>query len=268
MKDDLLDVIQDEARLEAVRRTSLLDSPPEEAFDRLTRTATIVLRAPIAIVSLADSDRLFFKSQCGLGEPLATWRQNPLTHSFCRYVVGHGEPLFVSDARRDPVFAEYPAVLELGVTAYAGIPLLTAEGHALGTFSVVDTRPREWTEEEMGILRVLATCTMSEIELRLRVAELRALTTNLEGVVESRTRALKASEERQGVLLDVNNAIVNCLDRDSLLSTIGTALTDAIPFTRASLVLHDQIKDTFRTLVVTGSVAPDTAIPVGTQWPR
>ncbi|MGE5415027.1 MAG: hypothetical protein ACM3NW_12680, partial [Syntrophomonadaceae bacterium] len=71
LNDKLVDVIQNEARLEALRRTSLLDSPPEEAFDRLTRVATAVLRVPVALVSLVDSDRHFFKSQCGLPEPLA-----------------------------------------------------------------------------------------------------------------------------------------------------------------------------------------------------
>src|SRR5206468_4436885 len=103
-KEKLLEVIQDEARLDALRRTSLLDSPPEEAFDRLTRLATTVLRVPVALVSLVDGDRQFFKSQCGLKEPLATARQTPLTDSFCKHAVGSGEPLVVPDARRDPLF--------------------------------------------------------------------------------------------------------------------------------------------------------------------
>ena len=268
MTVEFVDVIQDEARLEALRRTSLLDSPPEETYDRLTRMATTVLRVPVALVTLVDSNRQFYKSQCGLGEPLATWRQNPLTHSFCKYAVGLHAPFLVADARRDPRFERWPTVLELGVAAYAGIPLVTSEGHALGTFSVVDTRPREWTEDEIEVLRVLAACTMSEIDLRRAVDELREMTTNLQGLVESRTSALTASEERRRVLLHVNNAIVTCLDRDSLLATIGTALKGAIPFDRASLVLHDPVKDTLTTLVVTGSVPSDTAIPVGTKWPR
>ena len=104
LKDKLADILENEARLEALRRTSLLDSPPEEAFDRLTRAATTVLRVPVALVSLVDSDRHFFKSQCGLSEPLASLRQNPLTHSFCKHAVGSREPLVVTDARADPVF--------------------------------------------------------------------------------------------------------------------------------------------------------------------
>ena len=156
MMDTLVDVIENEARLEALRRTALLDSPPEETFDRLTRLATSVLHVPVAIVSLVDGTRQFFKSHSGLSEPLASSRQTPVTHSFCKHAVESREPLVVADARRDPRFGHKHAFSELGVIAYAGIPLITSEGHALGTFCVVDRRPHQWTEEEIGILRVLA----------------------------------------------------------------------------------------------------------------
>jgi formate hydrogenlyase transcriptional activator len=253
--------LENEARLEALRRTMLLDSSPEEAFDRLTRLATTVLRVPVALVSLVDGDRQFFKSQCGLNEPLASARQTPLTHSFCKHALGSREPLLVTDARRHPQFEHHPAVSELGVIAYAGIPLITSDGHALGTFCVVDGQPHEWTEEEISILRVLATSTMCEIELRRVVGDLR-------DVVESRTVELRTSEERLRVLLDVNNAIVTCLDRDSLFSATVVALRCAIPFDRAALVLHDPVKDVFRVLGVAGSVPSPTLIPLGTEWPR
>jgi GAF domain-containing protein len=210
-----------------LRRTALLDSPPEEAFDRLTRAATAVLRVPVALVSLVDSDRHFFKSQCGLAEPLASSRQNPLTHSFCKHAVGSREPLVVAEALGDPLFGPYSDVT--GVRAYAGIPLITSEGHALGTFCVVDWRPHNWTEEEIGILRVLAASTMSEIELRRLVGELRSMTANLQSLVEARTSELRASEERLRVLLDVNNAVVTCLSRDSLFSATTAALRRVVP---------------------------------------
>src|SRR5213594_4396598 len=238
----------------------LLDSPPEEAFDRLTRLATAVLRVPVALVSLVDGNRQFFKSQCGLTEPLASTRQTPLTTSFCKHAVGSGEPLVVPDARRDPRFEHNPIVSD-GVIAYAGIPLITSDGHALGTFCVVDGQPHEWTEEEIGILRVLATSAMCEIELRRVVGDLR-------DVVESRTSELRASDERLRVLLDVNNAIVTCLDRDSLFAATTDALRRAIPFDRAALVLHDPVRDVFKVLGVAGAVPSPTLIPLGTEWPR
>jgi len=267
-KGKLSNVIANEARLEALRRTSLLDSPPEEAFDRLTRLATAVLHVPVALVSLVDSDRQFFKSQCGLSEPLASLRQTPLTNSFCKHVVGSREPLVVADARRDPLFRQSVGASDVEVIAYAGVPLITSEGYALGTFCIVDRQPHDWTEEEIGILRVLATSAMSEIELQRVVGELRALTQNLQSAVESRTSELRASEERQRVLLAVNNAIVTCLDRDSLFSSTVAALQSAIPFDRAALVLHDPVKDVFKVLGVAGPVPSPSVIPLGTEWPR
>jgi len=246
LKDKLAEILENEARLEALRRTSLLDSPPEEAFDRLTRAARTVLRVPVALVSLVDCDRHFFKSQCGLDEPLASLRQNSLTHSFCKHAVGSREALVVADARGHPLLG--PSSDATGVIAYAGIPLITSEGHALGTFCVVDQQPHEWTEEEIGILRVLATSAMSEIELRRVVGDLRARTTSLERVVESRTSELRDSEGRQRVLLDVNNAIVTCLDRNSLLTATAAALQKAIPFDRFALHLYDPGRDVFKAL--------------------
>src|SRR5262245_3464148 len=79
------EVIQNTARLAALRTTSLLDTPPEEVFDRLTRLATSALQVPVALVSLVDGDRQFFKSSIGLPEPWASLRQTPLTHSFCKH---------------------------------------------------------------------------------------------------------------------------------------------------------------------------------------
>jgi formate hydrogenlyase transcriptional activator len=268
LQDQLRHVIEDEARLEALRRTSLLDSAPEEAFDRLTRVATALLRVPVAIVSFVDRDRVFIKSHCGLSGPLASSREAPLSNSLCKHAVGSREPIVVTDAREHPLLGHYPAIFDLGVIAYAGIPLIDSEGHALGTFCVVDRQARTWTDDEIGLLRALATSTISEIEQRRLVRELQALTANLEGLVESRTTELRSSEERRRVLLDVNNAVVNCLDRDSLFSATTDALRRAIPFDRAALVLHDPAKDVFKVLGVAGPVPSPPIIPVGTEWPR
>jgi formate hydrogenlyase transcriptional activator len=267
MQDELAETIGDQTRLEALRRTALLDSRPEEVFDRLTRVATAVLRVPVALVTLLDSDRHFFKSQCGLTEPLATARETPLTHSFCKHAVGSREPFIVPDVRTHPLFRDRP-VVEGQVIAYAGIPLITSEGHALGTFCVIDWCPRDWTEEEIDILCVLAASTMSEIDLRLVAGDLRALTSSLQGLVDSRTSDLKAAEERQRVLLEVNNAIVTCLNRDSLFAATAEALKRVMPYDRAALVLHDPVKGVFQVLGVAGPVPSPPIIPLGTEWPR
>ncbi|HEV2130558.1 MAG TPA: hypothetical protein VGR27_05625, partial [Longimicrobiaceae bacterium] len=102
--------VGDAARLTALRRTSLLDTPAEEAFDRLTRLASRVLDAPSALVSLVDETREFFKSSVGLPEPWASRREAPLTHSFCKYEVDLRQPLIIADAREHPLVCDNLAI--------------------------------------------------------------------------------------------------------------------------------------------------------------
>jgi PAS domain S-box-containing protein len=156
------------ARLAAVARTALLDTPPEEAFDRLTRMAARLVGAPVSLLTLVTDDRQFFKSAMGLPEPWASRRSAPLSHSFCRQVAISGEPLVVEDARRHPLLRANPAVREFGWIAYAGVPLVGRDGGVLGSFAVVDGMPRLWSERDVTLLRDLAACAASEIELRLR----------------------------------------------------------------------------------------------------
>jgi PAS domain S-box-containing protein len=156
------------ARLAAVARTALLDTPPEEAFDRLTRMAARLLGAPVSLITLVTDDRQFFKSAMGLPEPWASRRSAPLSHSFCRQVAVSGQPLVVEDARRHPLLRANPAVREFGWISYAGVPLVTRDGGLVGSFSVVDGMPRLWSERDVTLLRDLAACAASEIELRLR----------------------------------------------------------------------------------------------------
>ena len=163
--------LDDRARLAALGRSGLIDTEPSEGFDRLTRLASRVLRAPVSLVSLVDDHRQFFKSAVGLDPAV---RETPLSHSFCQHVVRSGEPFVVTDARTDGRVVGNLAVDELGVVAYAGVPLVTEGGHVLGSFCVIDTEPRTWTDEELGLLEELAGSVVTEIELgeALRAAHL------------------------------------------------------------------------------------------------
>jgi DNA-binding CsgD family transcriptional regulator len=156
----------DRVRLDELAGLRLLDTPPEEPFDRLTRIAARALGAPIALVSLVDDRRQFFKSACGLAEPLASRRETPLSHSFCQHVVATAAPLIVSNARVHPLVCGNMAVTELGVVAYLGIPLAMPHGLTLGSFCVVDTEPRHWTIDDQQIMTALAASVVSEIALR------------------------------------------------------------------------------------------------------
>jgi GAF domain-containing protein len=173
-------VLRNDARLEALRRTGLLDSAPEGTFDRLTRLARRLLGAPVILVSLVDADRQFFKSVVGLPEPWATRRETPLSHSFCQHVVATGcqhvvatgAPPRIEDARQDPLVCDNLAIPELGVVAYLGAPLVTVEGQVLGSLCAIDTKPRTWTAEDAATLRDLAALVMSEVSLRHVALEL------------------------------------------------------------------------------------------------
>src|SRR3954447_6956449 len=161
----VLPALRDRHLLQAVRATGLLDEPPDPALDRLAALAAKVLNAPVALVSVVDADRQFFAGCLGLPEPYASTRETPLSHSFCQYTVATREPLVVTDAREDPALRDNLAVPELGVVAYAGVPLITRDGHALGALCVIDQRPRTWSSDQIAMLGDLAASVVSEIEL-------------------------------------------------------------------------------------------------------
>ena len=160
-------------RLAALRRTALLDTPPEEAFDRLTRMAARLLGTPVSLISLVADDHQFFKSATGLPEPWASRRVNPISFSFCGQVVATGEPLVLEDVRRHPLLRHNPVIRELGWVAYAGVPLVTRNGHTIGALCVVDKTPRLWSERDIALLQDLAASVATEIDLRTEIAERR-----------------------------------------------------------------------------------------------
>ena len=156
-----------DARLQALHRSGLLDAPPDEALDRLTRLATRLLGAPVALVSLVDADRQFFASATGLEEPWASARETPLEMSVCKYAVAAGDqPLIIDDTRHHALPVDTPALRDFGVRAYLGVPLGTHDGHSLGTLCVVDHQPRRWSDEDVAVVRDLAASATLVYQLR------------------------------------------------------------------------------------------------------
>ncbi|CAN5705561.1 GAF domain-containing sensor histidine kinase [soil metagenome] len=156
----------------ALHKSGLLDSPPEVVFDRLTAFTSRVLKVPVALISLVDDHRQFFKSSCGLPAPYEARRETPLSHSFCQHVVASDEPLIVSDARTHPLVKDNLAIPDLGVIAYAGMPLRDEKGVCLGALCAIDGVPRDWTEEELATLSALAAQVSAEFALRAQAARL------------------------------------------------------------------------------------------------
>jgi PAS domain S-box-containing protein len=166
----LTSVLADPGRLAAVRQTNLLDTPAEDAFDRVARLAARLLEVPIALVPLIEEDRQFFKACVGLPEPWASARQTPLSHSLCQHVVVARQPLAIGDTGRDALARDNPLVRELGLAAYLGVPLIDPSGHALGSVCVADRRPRDWTPEQVAVLTDLAGLVMTQIQLKAELA--------------------------------------------------------------------------------------------------
>ena len=179
MLEQFLNEVLNPARLAALRRLGLLDTPAEAVFDKLSDLASELLNTPVALVTLVDDTRQFFKSCRGLPEPWQSWRETPLSHSFCQHVVAGAEPLILTDARKDPRFAQNLAIADLGVVAYLGVPLKLSGGHVLGTFCVIDRKPRTWSDRDIRILDALAYCVMTELELRSEIAHKEVALKNL-----------------------------------------------------------------------------------------
>ncbi len=152
------------SRLEAVQGLQMLDTPPEEMFDALTRLAATLLRAPACFLSLVDGERDFYKSQVGLPEPLSTQRQLS-GRTFCHHTLARTAPLVINDTHADAVWRALPSVATLGVRAYVGAPL-TVGGETVGSFCVIDHTPRDWSAAEIETVRQLALSANRELSLR------------------------------------------------------------------------------------------------------
>lgn len=155
------------ARLAAVRRTGLLDTGPEEPFDRLVALACELLDAPFGFLTLVDERRSFWKSCVGVAATEPGDRQNAVGDSFCQYIIATDEPVIIGDARLDPMTRENPSIEAMGVIAWAGFPVRSREGQVLGSFCVVDSRPREWSAQHLRTLEVLAHAAGGEVALRV-----------------------------------------------------------------------------------------------------
>jgi tRNA A-37 threonylcarbamoyl transferase component Bud32 len=157
-----MDAPNEAGRMEAVLRYDLLDTPPDGTFDRITAVAARVFEVPFAIVSVVDTDRIWFKSRHGVDvEQLG---RDP---GLCASAILHDEPWIVEDARADPRALANPLVAgDFGMQFYAGVPLTTRDGFNLGTLCVMDVKPRTVTADEIATLEDLAAMVMRELDLR------------------------------------------------------------------------------------------------------
>ncbi|MDQ3066088.1 MAG: PAS domain S-box protein, partial [Actinomycetota bacterium] len=202
----------DPVRLDALHCTGLLDTPADETFDRFSRLACLSLNVPVALVSLVDADRQFLKSQVGLPEPWASERVIP--HTLCAEIVETGERLVLRDVRKDPFRSVDEVSRALGVAGYAGIPLVTADGHVLGAFCAIDSEPHDWTEEEIEILVTIAAAVTARVQL-----------------VSSAQRTGRLVEDKQAILQSSLDCIV-VMDHEGLVQEWNPSAERTFGWTR------------------------------------
>lgn len=228
------------ARIAALNRYDVLDTPPEEGFDRITRLVADWLDVPISLVTLIDEKRQWFKACVGV-----EFLETDLDRSFCVHNMEANELMVVEDATADPRFADNPLVTgEPGIRFYAGAPLVSPDGYVLGSLCAIDTRPRVAADMKLEVLQDLASLVVDELELRVknealreRNRQVRTLTRQLQRADESDRSQLShlLQEEVQQVLQAARMKLENASRHESIaadardrLADVGTNLDDAI----------------------------------------
>jgi signal transduction histidine kinase len=165
----------EEKRLKEVKSYKLLDTLPEEAYDDITQLIATVCDTPISLITLLDTDRNYLKSHLG-----APFNESPRAISFCGHAILEPQDIFiVEDARTDPRFAKNPLVQEHNAIFYAGAPLRSKNGHALGTLCIFDTKPRKLSEKQKKVISVMAQQVVKLFELHRKKIELEEYETQL-----------------------------------------------------------------------------------------
>jgi GAF domain-containing protein len=192
----------DPARLAAVRGTGLLGGAAADSWDSLTGLASRLLDAPMAFMTVVDDRQSYWLSCSGVDLTSDADRENPVEESFCQYVIADRAPFAVGDAATHPRTRSNPAVLLLGVRAWAGCPVMDAAGNALGSFCVMDTVPRAWSPEQLETLATLAASASAQVQLIAALA------------------AERRSDERLQRLADVALGLVSAATLDDLTDIV------------------------------------------------
>ncbi len=216
-------------RLAKIERLNLTSAVIRPVFDRLTRLTARVLRAPVCLITLVDAEQHHLVSSIGLPEPYAGEGLLPLNYSLCQYVASTARPIILEDVRCEPAFASLPAVTELNMIAYAGIPLILRSGIALGALAVIDRQPRAWSDEERANLDDLAHSVITEIELRDELLEHKAADV-----------VMRHSIEQMRILRRIEAELAETLNLDSVLNV---AMDAALRASRAENAIIGLIKE-------------------------
>jgi len=212
MEADANNNINEKARVEALRSYRILDTDPEKAFDDLTILASHICETPVALISLIDADRQWFKSRVGVSVS-----ETPREVAFCAKAIQQSELFVVPDATKDPRFSSNPFVVsDPKIRFYAGAPFKSSDGYSLGTLCVVDMVPRQLTASQQNALMALSRQVQAQFELRKNLLELRA-------ALDERDRA---EAERDQTIKDLQHALEHVNRLSGLLPACSACKLD------------------------------------------
>ncbi|MGE5621942.1 MAG: GAF domain-containing protein, partial [Bacillota bacterium] len=222
-------IVDERMRLQALDRYWILDTAPEASFDNIVTLAADICNTPIAVVSLIDENRQWLKAKVGL--ELA---ELPRELGFCNITIQKRELFIVPDARRDERFAHNPFVVSgPRIVFYAGAPLISRDGYALGTLNVMDRVPRELTPQQRQALRILAQQVADQLELRKSLAELERAIAQRDATQAQLQQANRLLEERvaerTAELNRLNASLRREIEQRSREASLSQAIIDSLP---------------------------------------
>lgn len=211
------------SRIQALHEYAILDTLEDLAFNDIAKLASFICEAPIALISLVDNDRQWFKARVGLQA-----QQTPREHAFCAHaILQPQEVMVVNDARLDPRFLQNPLVTgHPGIRFYAGAPLVTPDGQALGTLCVIDSAPREMPTEKIDALRALSRLAMAQLELRHVIGEVGRNAAELRGqLLQTEEQQWKLEAANAGLeALSITDSLTGVKNRRAFDQTLQQAL--------------------------------------------
>jgi diguanylate cyclase (GGDEF)-like protein len=245
-------------RLSALHQYKVLDTPSEENFDELTKLAAQVCNTPMASITLVDAERVFVKSKLGFDVSEA-----PRSVAFSDHTIRQSEMTVVPDTREDERFRDNPYVTgDPQVRFYAGAPLVTSDGHAIGALAVYDTKPRKMKEEQLGVLRVLARQVLTQLELTRKLNEQKQLLeerNETEAALQSANKELKATlqelEQRgqeNATLKEMGDLLQTCLAVEEAYKVVNQFAERLFPGSSGALYVLDDPNELLEAVAVWG----------------
>ncbi len=219
------------ARLNALYQYQVLDTPPASTFDELTTLAAELCQTPIALISLVDADRQWFKSRVGVAIT-----ETSRSVAFCAHAIQQAEIFVVRDALADKRFAHNPLVTQNPkIRFYAGVPLITTDGFALGTLCVIDYEPRDLNQRQIRGLETLSHQVMAQLELERHTLKLQHTTTEVEHLKQQLIEQEFFSQQEL-ILLNLANQLRNSLELNTILQTAVEEIRNLLKVDRCYFV--------------------------------